>query len=507
MPKEKSSPPGDKASAGRPRATFTIAGRVQQERGEEVPRDLKLLAFVFDPGGRLLGTGDVDARGNFKADVRLAEPSAVEIVVAPPGDPEEIRRSPAQRHQVAAKDWAADRTGFLLKPTLELRADLIQIFRPLNICVSGHVRKVFQRDGATQLCPVARAKVEVFDVDRESCWWPYLLPRLDRIADLRVLRAADLVGGRPPGPIKIPQRTSVEGAQLRQAELAPAPVDTANLRVGEIKTLEPAIASRLENLTLTSLIAPWIYFPTCFYSRALVCETFTDCNGFFNCCFPWWIFHLRRGRLRFDTRPDIIVRVTQVINGVETVIYMDPYTSTRWNVTHAHIDLYLDNDEVVCGSCAGDPLPGTARASLLQIGSEPVYLADQADGRYKTPPISNGAFGGALYLRGNFTPDLLTGSPMRYYKLSWAPAGSSSFTPILTPLSALRSAPGGTFETHLLGPQPAGGPLAGLYEVQDINHWWLMPGTPGGSGMVLGLWDTSFETDQGAYTLRMEVYD
>jgi hypothetical protein len=114
-----------------------------------------------------------------------------------------------------------------------------------------------------------------------------------------------------------------------------------------------------------------------------------------------------------------------------------------------------------------------------------------------------------MYLRGNFTADLLNGSPKRYYKLSWAPAGTvdpAGFTPIGTSLSALRSAPGGTFESYFLGPQPAG-PLAGLYEVQDTAHWWLMPGTPGGSGMVLGLWDTSFEPDQGAYTLRMEVYD
>jgi hypothetical protein len=503
MPNEKDSPRGEKAAARPP--GFTITGRVQQERGEAIPRDVKLQAYVFDQGGRLLGTAEVDERGGFKADVRLAQPAPVEIVLAPPGDPEQARHSAAQRQRVATTDWVAEGRGFLLKPILEIRPDILPILRPVSICVSGHVRKVLERDGVQQACPVAYAKVEIFDVDRESCWWPYLFPRLEQIADLPVLRAADLLKAGvtstvkrvTPRPVRLPEVTSA----------AAALADPGQLRVGELKALSPALAAKVENLTLTSLIAPWIYFPGCFYSKTEVCETFTDCNGYFNCCFNWSVLHFRRGRLRLDGRPDIIVRVTQMINGVETVIYMDPYTSTRWNVTNAHIDLYLDQDEVVCGSCAGTPIPGSSKAALLQIGSDEVWKVDQTNGRYKTPPYSNGAYGGSLYLRGNFTADLLTGSPKRYYRLSWAPVGSAIFKPIQTSLSALRSAPGGVFESYYLGPQPPGSPLAGLYEVQDTAHWWLMPGAPGGAGMVLGVWDTSFEADQGAYVLRMEVFD
>jgi hypothetical protein len=506
MPDERSYPSAEKAKGPQPVGNFTVAGRVQLEKGEEAPRELQLKAYVFDPGGRFLGTGDVDAQGKFKTEVSLTQPSPVEIVVAPAGEPEAIRRSSAPRYRFGAKDWAAEGRRFLLKPDLHLRPDILQLFYPLWICVSGHVRKVFTRNGENEVCPVPRVKVEIFDVDREGCWWPYIIRQLDRVSDRPVLRAADLLKASAATPRAA--EASRETFRAEAAGFAEAAADVSQARVGEVKSLAPGVTSRLDQLTLTSIIAPWIYFPRCFYSRELVCETYTDCDGYFSCCFPWWIFHLRRGRLRFDTRPDIIIRVTQVINGVETVIYMDPYTSTRWNVTNAHIDLFLDNEAIVCGSSACDPLPGTSRAALLQIGSDPVWLADQSDhGKFKTPPYSNGAFGGSLHLRGNFTADLLTGSPKRYYKLSWAPEGSSDFTPIQTTLSALRSAIGGTFDTYVLGPQPTGSPLAGLYEVQDFNHWWLMPGAPGGSGMVLGVWDTSFEADQGAYVVRMEVYD
>lgn len=489
MADEQNSPPAEGMRPYQAGGGFTVTGQVSQS--EETSRDLELKAYVYDPAGRFLGAGDVDERGSYKAAIPLAQPSPVEVIVGPPDDPQAIRRSSLPRERFGPKDWTNGR----LRADIRLSPDIAALLLPLKICVSGHVRKVFTRDGQTEICPVPFVKVEIFDVDREGCWWPYLLKYLDRIPNPRVLRASDLI-----------KATGVETRAAKAGIASNLASSASDSRVGEVKTLASEVASRLENLTLTSIVAPWVYFPYCFYSRAEVCETYTDCDGYFNCCFHWPLFHFRNGRLRFDLRPDIIIRVTQVINGVSTVIYMDPYTSTRWNATSTHIDLFLDNEAIVCGGCADVPLPGTSRASLVQIGSDPVWQVDQADGMFKTPPFSNGAYGGSLYLRGNFTADLLTGSPRRYYRLFWAPLGTTDFTPIATPLSALRSAPGGAFETYLLGPQPSG-PLAGLYEVQDTAHWWLMPGVPGGSGMVIGLWDTSFETDQGGYTVRMEVYD
>jgi len=40
----------------------------------------------------------------------------------------------------------------------------------------------------------------------------------------------------------------------------------------EITEIDPAIASRIDKLTLTSKIPIWSIFPKCFYSKALVTE-------------------------------------------------------------------------------------------------------------------------------------------------------------------------------------------------------------------------------------------
>jgi len=37
-------------------------------------------------------------------------------------------------------------------------------------------------------------------------------------------------------------------------------------------------------------------------------------------------------RFRLDARPDIVIKVTQVINGVETVIYLDPYAFEQTSI-------------------------------------------------------------------------------------------------------------------------------------------------------------------------------
>jgi hypothetical protein len=197
---------------------------------------------------------------------------------------------------------------------------------------------------------------------------------------------------------------------------------------------------------------------------------------------------------------------------------MDPYTSTRWNETNADINPYLDDEDVICGpGCIPDSGLEDSQASISQIGSDPVWMINQADGMYAAPPTGNAAYGGSLYIRGDFSLNLKTDSPKRYYRLSYAkmtPSGTtppdSAFIPIRTPLSALRATPLGTFESYLLGPQPGGTPVAGLYEVQDTAHWWitLYPwwSTPG--GIVLGIWETSqFEGDEGTYILRMEMFD
>lgn len=472
--------------------SFYIEGQIQREQAECESGELQLAAYAFDKAGVLLGSGAVDGKGNYSVPVRLTQPVGVELMVGPVGDAQQIRHSSAYRKTFTAKEWVGEGEQFRLRHDALLPLAVWRPWWPQRICISGHVRKVNQHeDGITSLCPVPFVKVEIFDVDRENCFWPPLRKWWEYLLDKPVIRIPDLLK-EPRIPIKP----------------FPDPDPIADL-------LDTNIAARLETLTLTSKLAPWIIFPHCFYSRVEVCETTTDCNGYFNCCFNWWPFHFRRGRLRFDARPDIIIKVTQVINGVPTVIYMDPYTSTRWNVSHAHIDLFLDNEEVRCGDgCT--PQPEGAATFFTLVGLDEVYKIDQVSGKFGNlafgGSLDQWAYGGSLLLSGVFGDALSDGISKRYYRLSYKsglanadPNDNTGFVPIDYPLTDTRVNKV-TFDSEVvtIGPQPPVNGVPGLYEIRNTAdyYWynrdklgWLTTDVDG-----LGLAD-------GMYTVRLEVFD
>jgi hypothetical protein len=253
-----------------------------------------------------------------------------------------------------------------------------------------------------------------------------------------------------------------------------------------------------------------VLFPRCFYSRRLVCEATTDCNGYFRCCFPWWPFHFRNGRLRFDSVPDIIIRVTQIINGVETVLYMDPYTSTRWNAGSTHIDLFLDDDRIACGGGCVPAQPAGSPIFFTRIGHDEVYKIVQAPGPKlglldQTPfggTLENWAYGGDLRIHAAIGEDLSDGVPKRYYRLQIRKGGVGPFKDIVRTLEDTRVHKT-TFisQSVTLGPVSVGG-VDNLYEIRDTAHYyWYSPD-------LIGRWNTiADELDEGEYTLRLEVFD
>ncbi len=538
--------PKTNPTAGTDKArNFLIEGQIQREHTEVQAGDLKLMAYVFDKAGRLLGSAATDAKGNYSVALQLRQPADVDLIIGPADMPQEIRTSSAFRQSFSAADWKADGAQFRLKFDTLLPVAIWLPWWPQRICVSGHVRKISQQDGVTDICPVPFVKVEVFDVDREFCFWPFMRKWWEYLLDRPVFRIPDLLKEPPfpprpfPGPDPAPdlnlsaivgQSVELRSSMLDRVALNPQPLpprvasgifndpaskvafnpqpdppgvlQPAFTRVGEANLIDSRIASRLDKLTLTSKIAPWLIFPHCFYSKAEVCETTTDCDGYFNCCFTWWPFHFRQGRLRFDSRPDIILKVTQVIDGVPTVIYMDPYTSTRWDVTHAHIDLFLDNEEVVCGSGNCYEPPAGSPVFFTRIGDDEVYKINQTTGLYNEAPLANVAYGGSLLVYGQFGDALSTGAPARYYRLSYAMQGSSEFVPITASLSDTRVAKSTLFsESHPLGPLTING-VPALYEVRNFSdYYWYNPDW-------LGTWYSWLaEEDTGKYVLRLEVFD
>jgi hypothetical protein len=534
---------------------FLIEGQIQREQPECQPGDLRLSAYVFDSAGSLLGSAELDNNGKYSVPVRLVQPVDVELVVGPADMPQQIRQSSAYRQKFSAKDWTGEGDTYRLTFDTVLPLYIWRPWWPQRICISGHVRKISTHDGITNICPVPFVKVEIFDVDREPCFWPPLRKWWKLLLDRPVIRIPDLLKeppippqpfpgpdpapeidlgqyagsglgiGASPGlevslnPQPLPPRMRVAGpvtpANLSpQQEVPSASQQSAFIRVGEARLMDSGIAAHLDRLTLTSKVAPWLTFAHCFYSTAEACETTTDCNGYFNCCFNWWPFHFRRGRLRFDSRPDIIIKVTQVINGVPTVIYMDPYTSTRWDVNNAHIDLFLDNEEVLCGSgCT--PTPAGAATFFTLVGLDEVYKINQATGKFSNiaygGSLANWAYGGWLLICALFGATLSSGAPKRYYRLSYKnglanpadPNDNTGFVPITYPLSDTR-VDKATFDTQIIhiGPQPPVNGVPNLYEIRNMNdYYWYNPDK-------IGWWDTeAVETDAGVYTLRLEVFN
>jgi hypothetical protein len=530
---------------------FLVEGKVKLEAKESLPGDVKLMAHLFDGRGEHLGSGEIDPKGSFAVPVKLEQPADVELIVGPAGEARAVRKSAVYNQHFAAGDWVTEGRTRRLKPEITVARDIWWPWWPVQICVSGHVRKIETTEAGVEICPVPYVKVELFDVDRESCLWPFIRRWWDLLLDRPVVRIPQLFEERPfppqpiPGPDPapdfvvgpltragrlgagvaealnpqpLPPRSSLAdmvalnpqpeppSLALKLGEAASAP-QAAFARVGEAARLSPQLATRLDHLTLTSKVAPWALFPWCFYSKELVCETTTDCYGYFKCCFKWSPFHFRRGRLRFDLRPDIIVRVTQIINGVTTVLYMDPYTSTRWNVSNnAHIDLFLDNEEVVCGSEDCQDRPDGSPVFYTRVGDDEVYKINQTTGLYNQAPLSNVAYGASLLVYGQFGSALSTGSPKRYYRLSYARKGMESdpnnFTPVVASLSDTRVNKV-TFmsEAYELGPKTVNG-VPALYEVRDFsNYYWYNPDW-------LGTWHSWLaEEDTDDYLLRLEVFD
>jgi hypothetical protein len=535
-------------SARRP-SNFRIEGQIQREQPERQSGELKLAAYVVDRTGALLGSADLSDKGNYIVDVRLERPTDVELIVGPANMPQEIRRSSAYRTTLSAKDWKREGEQYHLRFDALLPLDIWLPWWPLRICISGHVRKVSHHDGATDTCPVPFVKVEVFDVDRESCFWPPLRKWWELLLDRPVIRIPDLLREPPfpprpfPGPDPVPDlnmgaipgiRNGVDTSPIARGGLNPQPLVSHSAsgifanpitsvalrpqpeppsslalqpvftRVGEARLIDSSIAARLDQLTLTSKIAPWVIFPRCFYSKVEVCETTTDCSGYFNCCFKWWPFHFRSGRLRFDSRPDIIIKVTQVVDGVPTVIYMDPYTSTRWNATNAHVDLFLDDENVVCGrGCR--PQPEGTTVFFTRVGNDYVYDIDQVTGTYHGGGYSNVAYGSGLHVQAVMGKGLTEAAAPYYYRLSVGQgtgATAGPFTPIASSLVDTRvNKLTLTGESHALGPKVVNGQSA-LYEVRNTkDYYWYWPDH-------IGYWFTPTDVpDEGLYTVRLEVFD
>ena len=355
------------------KGSFNIKGSVQLESAETKP-DVRMKAFAFSQVGDQLGSADVDAKGGFNLTLNRKEIGGpIQLVVGPEDDASAAYSSTSSYTQsIAVQNWKGEAGQYTYNPEIRIPGPIWGCWALIRVCVSGQIRKVIREGRFRRYCPVPFVKVEVYDVDREWCWpWPWFLSVFEQQPNLQVAQLPNLVAQLPPHPIgpdpgpEFTQASSVMASPGATVAFNPQP-DPPGAPLSDFNVAVSASFSNVQTdslvqsrATLTSRIPFWQLYPRCFYSTELVCTTTTDCNGNFKCCFPWWVCHYRRGRFRSDPRPDIIIKVTQIIDGVSTVIYMDPFSHIRWNVTNTYINLVLDDANVVCGPGCNPPPDGS----------------------------------------------------------------------------------------------------------------------------------------------------
>lgn len=477
---------------------FRIVGQVHLLETDHTTHTPTLSAYVFDPFGDMVGMSPIADDGKIDLLVRIGRPVDVELVIGPPGEPQYIRSARVYTQRISAQQWTVDAQTRTYRLDLELPRAIWRPWVPVSVCITGHVRKATVKKGATTYLPVPFVTVEVFDVDRNQLNLGKLFP--SRIPIGPVLRIPKLIRKPKFPPDPDPGAEIFFPIKSDPGSLDPEDNDGSFSFDSPFEPSHQAL-ELFANKTITSRLAPWRIFPITYYSKQRVATTNTNCSGYFNTCFTWQPFQFRHGRFRYDAHPDVVLRITQTIDGVSTVIYLDPYTHTRWNTTSTHIDLYLDDERIItgCGICASEP--GNP-VFYTRIGNDEVYQIDQSTGLYQDVADTDVAYGATLSIHGVIGDSLSTGAPKRYYRLSTARAGTSHFVPLAAPLYDTRVSKT-TFvsDSYALGPHTVNGVNA-LYEVRDkSNFHWYSPD-------LLAVWNTHLTEEESAtYVLRLELFD
>lgn len=262
----------------------------------------------------------------------------------------------------------------------------------------------------------------------------------------------------------------------------------------------------------------WLWWPWCrAYGLELLGTVTLQADGSFSKVIPLSICH--------HDQPDLWFRVRQKINTVERIIYAryPVLCHTYWN--HPSGDpvhlLVTDADAVACDK--GDqPDKNGIYAMPMGIGDDGWYEIEQAHLKPGDVPNANrglyGAadpYGTALDIRMKFH-DGLIGKGVRYYRWSYAPAGTTSWSHITTPITHRYLTQIGSdffILSEGLGPFPVGG-KPGLFTVPDPGKDWI---DLKHTDRAFALWHTALwnkaqsryeaQVADGPYTLRLEMFD
>ena len=490
--------------SNRKKSRLKIEGVLELENRSTLPSDVSLSAYAVNNAGEVLASCKLETSGGYALSLDDVSGEDIELLVAHTDDTGSLKANALQTTSIKHAEIEGQR---VLNKNFFVAAELWRPWWPRQICVSGHVRN-------KQGCPIPFVKVEVFDVDRGQCLWPWYRKFKALVRSQKVVRIEDIQREIPELEQRLLDDAFVTLPSTADDEPVFEGLATQPTLLNSIEQSQPALSrvnSTLEPVTMTSRLAPWILYPWCFYHRHLLCTDTTDQNGYFKCCFKWFPFQFRHGHFKLDLRPDIIVKVSQTLNGVTRVLYMDAYANTRWNSSGAHIDLFLDEPDFECGSNDPQQRPAGSVAFFTRVGDHEVFKINQTNGTYSVPPATtrNMAYGHVMRIFAQFGDTLsrLQNIPGAvkpyYYKLS------VNDVPISTSLKdtrvhklSLES------ESHTLGPVTRGTETA-LYEIRNFkDYYWYNPDwiAQWVTATTSGLNVNKLISD-GLKTLKLEVYD
>jgi hypothetical protein len=369
--------------------------------------------------------------------------------------------------------------------------------------------------------PLCDGEVEVY---KRVCCCPPFVYRDPRIYDI-IRELERIVVTIPVGPIgPIGPDPGPDPAPFYRLTARPTPlvhesgtVDEGTVNAASdlyaLRTLAPA-----EQLAYIDA-RPYLYCWTCHCSAPTrVGQGFLQPDGTFHICWPEPLMYFRP-----FCREQFAFKVTQVVNGVPTVIY-NGVAANQWYSDPSGVELVTHNPYAQsCGHGGTIPVDGAA-AILLDIGltdawhlktpdaDGPLSVATPADfndGLLYPGPVTNRSrninLGGTLSLLYGFTESLR--SVARYYRVSVARANANGdptgtrryFDQSLSWYYLVFTSAGLEIQSQFLGPQPAG-PLAGLYLIPyRADHEFK-------SNQFHAYIDTT-ALPEGRYLLTLEVFD
>lgn len=219
------------------------------------------------------------------------------------------------------------------------------------------------------------------------------------------------------------------------------------------------------------------------------------------------------------SKPSIIIRVSQSINGAVKYIYNEnPAVNTRWNIGDVVVvNINIEEECVTSNSPTFPSLPNYGFV-FTRVGITGVDKISQTNGyAYPTPPTpasmdNNAPFGRTLHI-GGWLGHLCDYS-VDYYRIQYQRAGELTWHEINNPLFNtyydLISTPH-TWKTIPLGPftkinGSSGIPIDNLYQYLKLNVGTLAKATtPWQFPDLLAAWDTT-KLQDGLYTLQIECY-